>query len=290
MTKKRNLILGATLLLGICVHAEVLLVEDFDYAIGAKLTQCGSWYLQWQGGDDRLTITNGLEYTGYIQSGQGNGLLIDAESSSAIPHIQLPAPVTSGSVYVAMMIQATLPVGKSGWLTSFRDNKITSSDYNENGRLLISSDNRLGISVAKPTGTNGYSSKVLDTQKVYVVVLKYAIQTGANNDKVSLFVLDSLCRTEPATPDVGPLSDNEVPDINPANFLVRGFDDEGWIVLDGIRIATTWHEALGVTPTGITDIKSGTGKTDVRKYIENGTLVVESQGIRRNVLGTAVDM
>jgi len=285
----RKIILGALLMMGVAVQAKVLLVEDFDYKLGNQLTKCGKWYLQFPNNEDQITISNGLELEGYVQSGIGNGVLLDCKSGSAIPHIQIPE-VDSGSVYVAMMIQATLPVGKSGWLMSFRDNKLTSTTYNENGRLLINPDNQLGASVAGPTeSTCGYDALELNSQQVYLAVLKYTIVPGANNDETSLYVLDSVVNAEPKTPDVGPLTDSNVADINPSNLLLRGFSEDGWIVIDGIRVATTWHEAMGVEPTGWKEVQNAQCTMhNVRKYVENGRLVVEKNGVKCSVLGVSL--
>jgi len=281
----KRIVLGWMLVMSMMIRAEVLLVEDFDYTMGKQLTQCGQWYLQFPNNDDQITITNGLEMEGYAQSGIGNGVLIDCKSGSAIPHIAI-REVTSGSVYVAMMIQATLPVGKSGWLMSLRDNTLTTTTYNENGRLLINPDNQLGAAVAGPSeSTCAYDTLEMNSQQVYLAVLKYTIVAGSNNDETSLYVLDSVMNTEPDTANVGPLTDSSVADINPSNLLLRGFSTDGWIVIDGIRVATTWHEALGVEPTGLQVIGDRLQVTGVRKYVENGRLVVEKNGVKCSVLG-----
>jgi len=285
----RQTLIITMLLLGLMARAEVLLVENFDYTLGKQLTKCGQWYLQFPNNDDQITISNGLEFDGYVQSGIGNGVLIDCKSGSAIPHIAIKE-VTSGSVYVAMMIQATLPVGKGGWLMSLRDNTLTTTTYNENGRLLINEKNQLGASVAGPSeSTCAYDTLELNTQQVYLAVLKYTIVSGANNDETSLYVLDSVVNAEPKKPNVGPLTDSKVADINPSNLLLRGFSTDGWIVIDGIRVATTWHEALGVEPTGLQEVQNAQCTMhNVRKYVENGRLVVEKNGVRCSVWGVTL--
>jgi len=283
------------LLLGLIARAEVLLVEDFNYTIGSSLATYDTlspWYLQWPDNVDQITITNGLEYTNYIQSGIGNAALMAGNSGSAIPHLKLPQEVTKGSVYVAMMIQATLPVGKDGWIMSFRDSQIDQTHFNENGRLLINADNQLGISVEKPNSSAKlFAAKVLDPQQVYVAVLKYTVKSGKNNDETSLFVLDSICATEPSKPDAGPLKDSSVADINPANLLLRAFDADAWIVIDGLRIATTWADALGVEePSGLKEMyNTQCTMHNVKKKIVNGQMVVEKNGVCWSVLGRPIE-
>ncbi len=269
------------------VHAEVLLVEDFDYNFGSSVAGNGGWFLQYEGGTDLITISNGLEFEGYAQSGIGNGALIACESSSYIPHIAFPAEITSGSVYVAFMIQATLPVGKSGWLMCFRDNQITNSAFNENGRLLINTDNQLGISVCKPQGSTAeYMENGLDAQTVYLAVLKYEIKSGANNDETSLYVFSEMPSAEPTLPTVGPLKDANVADINPKHLLLRGFDEDAWILIDGIRAATTWEEAvLGVSSA----LPSAKTMNAVSKRFENGRLVITRGADSFSVLGTQIE-
>jgi len=59
-------------------------------------------------------------------------------------------------------------------------------------------------------------------------------------------------------------------------------------VVDGIRIATTWQEALGVKTTGLQVAGDRGQVTGVRKYVENGRLVMEKNGVKCSVLGTSL--
>jgi len=282
----RKLLTITSLLLGLLsARAEVLLVEDFDYNFGKNLTQCGMWYVEYSG-ENTIEISNGLEFAGYAQSGIGNGALINTEGSSGMPHITF-GKVTSGCVYVAMMIQGTLPPDKGGWILSLRDNHIWEQTYNENCRLLINADNQLGASVSKPTGIAEYDTTMMDSQRTYLAVLKYEIVAGKNNDRTSLYVLDSICASEPQTPTVGPLTDSSVADIEPYCLLLRGFDDEAWILVDGIRVATTWAEALGVEPTDL-DCLYPLPTTHYTKIIRDGRLIIQHQNGWWNIDGTPI--
>ena len=284
----RKIILILFFVLGVLsVRAEVLLVEDFDYNFGSSVAGNGGWFLQYPGGTDLITISNGLEFEGYAQSGIGNGALIACESSSNIPHIAFPTEITSGSVYVAFMIQATLPTGKGGWLMCFRDNDISNYTFNENGRLLINADNQLGISVCKPqSSTAEYMQQELDAQTVYLAVLKYEVKSGVKNDETSLYVFSEMPSAEPTLPTVGPLKDANVADINPKHLLLRGFDEDAWIIVDGIRAATTWEEAvLGVSSA----LESAKTMKAVSKRFENGRLVITRGNESFSVLGRQIE-
>lgn len=234
-------------LLGICIplSAQTLVTEDFDYELSASVTSCGSWMLQW-GGESAYLITNGLEFPHYAGCGVGNAVLLDSDGSNDQPHLPF-AEVTSGDVFVAFMFQPSV-VAKKGYFFCLRDNKLTGSDFNFNARVSINADYQLGLTFANNQNAV-YSSETLNPQKVYLCVVKYSIVSGTNNDAVSLYVFDSEgdIMSEPAAPTLGPLTDAAKVDINPANVVLRGFDNNGWLVIDGIRVAQTWRDAVEYT-------------------------------------------
>lgn len=67
---KHGLSLLTMLLCAAMAQAEVLVQEDFNYPLGDDLTGHG-WYTQY-GEPSGITLTNGLEFTGYIGFGVGN--------------------------------------------------------------------------------------------------------------------------------------------------------------------------------------------------------------------------
>lgn len=231
-------------------NAELLLQEDFDYPIGDELTEHG-WYTQW-GVASGMTITNGLELAPYIGSGVGNAALIDCESSGNQAHIAFKE-TTSGNVYAAFLFQPSIN-HKRGYFFALRDKNTEQGSYifNQNARVLLEADGRIGLAFANNQKAV-FTDEASDPQKVYLIVVKYSIIAGENNDEVSLYVLDGYTGTEPATPTIGALTDADEADIYPANVQLRGYDSNGWLVVDGLRVATTWEEAVASSGTTGTD-------------------------------------
>lgn len=220
--------------------AEVLLEENFDYPQGEFPLETGVWYTQW-GEASSLSIGDGLTFEGYAGSGVGNGVVIDADDSNN-PHRAFKQ-VTEGNVYVAFMLRP-FTVYKKGYFLTLRDSD--SYSFNFNGRVSVNESGQLGLTFANNQNAV-YADEVLDGNTTYLVVLKYAIVEGKNNDNVSLYCFDKMPDAEPAIPLVGPLSDAAKVDINPANIALRGYADAEKVelMLDGIRVATTWDEVLG---------------------------------------------
>lgn len=233
--------------------AEVLLEENFDYPQGEFPLTEGGWYTQW-GGASSLSIGEGLTFEGYAGSGVGNGVAINTDDDNN-PHRAFKQ-VTEGNVYVAFMLRP-LTAYKKGYFLTLRDGDMGGYSFNFNGRVSVNEDGQLGLTFANNQNAV-YADEVLDGNTTYLVVLKYTIVEGKNNDNVSLYCFDKMPDAEPAAPLVGPLSDAAKVDINPANVVLRGYAGADYVelLLDGIRVATTWDEALGKQASAET-VKAG---------------------------------
>lgn len=233
--------------------AEVLLEENFDYPQGEFPLTEGGWYTQW-GGASSLSIGEGLTFDGYAGSGVGNGVAINTDDDNN-PHRAFKQ-VTEGNVYVAFMLRP-LTAYKKGYFLTLRDGDMGGYSFNFNGRVSVNEDGQLGLTFANNQNAV-YADEVLDGNTTYLVVLKYTIVEGKNNDNVSLYCFDKMPDAEPAAPLVGPLSDAAKVDINPANVVLRGYAVADYVelLLDGIRVATTWDEALGKQASAET-VKAG---------------------------------
>ncbi len=248
-------------------HADLLLVEDFDYTAGTPLSDCG-WVTPY-GGTSTTAVSNGLNFDGYAGCGIGNGAIIGGLDNSYQPHKAFET-VNSGNVYVAMMLQP-YSCGKRTWIFSLRD-AISTSTFNYNGRIWINNENKIGLSYDKEG--EKYADRVLDNETTYLVVLKYTIVAGTKNDQVSLYLLDAFTASEPAEPllTTANSSSSANADINPQNIVLRSNGSDDWILVDGIRVATTWAEAVaaGSCPsTGVTQTQSDA----LHLYAENGCIL-----------------
>lgn len=235
------------------VHAEVLFTEDFDYQSGTSLTQHNDWFLQWGGASNMLAVEPGLEFAGYPGSGVGNALLIEGDYSNDMPH-HVFEQVKSGDVYVAVMLEPTF-VTKSGYFLTLRDEHADNTAYNYCGRVYAGVDenynNVVGLRFFKKADAVFDETVHPESDKTYLLVLRYHIVEGANNDEISLYLFDQMPTAMPENPLIGPLTDPQAPDINPAHVVFHGYDDDGYLTVDGLRVATTFEDAVGIEAQGL---------------------------------------
>lgn len=288
--KQLYLTLLFCLLLPTLMQAEVLAIEDFDYPLGDDLTQHG-WFTSW-GAASGITVTNGLEMAGFAGCGVGGAAVIDVISSSAQPHLPFRQH-QAGDLYVSFLLQPSI-CQKSSYFFCLRDSLL--SAFNYNARVFLSDNYRLGLTFAdnKKAVYSGYQ---LNPQKVYQLVLKYSVVPGNNNDSVSLYVFpngtprpDQEALTEPI---LSGIQDANKADITPAHVVLRGDDANNWFVVDGIRVATTWQEAIASADTGDcgqeqTALSCTPQADSPRKFIQNGQLFILHDGHLLNAMGQTI--
>lgn len=246
---KKQIVLLCALVVSATVLADVLFTEDFTTRIGKPVEGNNDWFTPYDGASN-IDITNGLEFAGYAMSGVGNAALLNGQSGQYQPHHSF-TEVNEGALYVAFMFQPAI-VAKAGWFFSLRDAYSTAT-YNYVGRIHMSAEGYLGLRFYKTADAVYDDTMQLDGQQTYLVVLKYTINKGDHNDAVSLYAFDTMPSDEPATPLIGPLTDAQAPDICPQNIVLRAYDANSWLVIDGIRVATTWSEAAARLSTALPD-------------------------------------
>lgn len=246
---KKQIVLFFALVVSATVFAEVLFTEDFTNGMGTPIEGYNGWFTPYDGASS-VTLTNGLEFAGYAMSGIGNAALLNGTSGQYQPHHSF-TEIKEGTLYVAFMFQPTI-VGKAGWFFSLRDAYSTTT-YNYIARIHISEEGYLGLRFYKTAAAVYDDTMSLDGEHPCLVVLKYTLREGEHNDEISLYAFDTMPADEPATPLVGPLTDAQAPDIHPQNIVLRAYDGDSWLVIDGIRVATTWSEAVAGLNTALPD-------------------------------------
>ncbi|PIQ07695.1 MAG: hypothetical protein COW71_15750, partial [Ignavibacteriales bacterium CG18_big_fil_WC_8_21_14_2_50_31_20] len=247
-----------------------LLVENFDYTAGDLLTDHG-WTAHSGAGTQSITVNDGgLSFTGYPSSGIGNAALLDNNGEDVNKTF---TEQTSGSIYASYLINVSGI--SSSYFSHFGATTIGSTFR---GKTFISGtapNLNFGVSVGSNTATN--SATTYSTGVTYLVVLKYTIVAGSNNDQVSLFIFSDGddFSTEPVTPTIGPLTDVAQSDLpNVGSFALRQFNASENLIIDGIRISDSWSQApLPVELTSFTanQTKAGvmlnwTTATEVNNY------------------------
>jgi len=214
-------------------YGQLLLDENFSYPAGSLLTANG-WTAHSGGGTQPITVSSGgLTYSGYVDSGIGNAALVDNNGEDDNKTFSTQS---SGTVYVAYMVNVTsiaagyfFHLGGTPIGTTFR------------GKVFMDATSHFGISVGSNTGT--YSATTFTLGTTYLLVIKYEIVAGTNNDKVSLFIFSSgVPATEPVTPTIGPLTDAAQSDINPGCVAIRQYSASENLMVDGIRVGNAWSD------------------------------------------------
>jgi len=213
-----------------------LLTEDFDFPAGALLTSNG-WNAHNAAGSQAITVdAGGLSYPGYVMSGIGNAALLDNNGEDVNRTFTAQA---SGPVYVAFM--ARMPVFSTGYFLHLGGNPIGTT---YRARVFGDVSGSLGLSFGSGTAT--LAPGTISASATYLLVLKYQVVAGTNNDQVSLFIFESgIPATEPSTPTIGPLTDAALTDITPASIALRQYVSTQNYLVDGIRVATSWADAIG---------------------------------------------
>lgn len=239
LTKKVFILLTALFTLWQTGTGQALLVENFDYPSGALLSTNG-WTAHSGGGTNSIdVIIPGLAFSGYPNSNIGGAAQLDNTGEDVN---KTYTAQTSGSIYSAFLIKVNTPA--DGYFLHLGGNPIGTTFRAKMFTIGTTSPFNFGISVGSNTVTP-ISSGSYTSGTTYLCVLKYEIVSGTNNDIVSLFIISGeIPTTEPTTPTVGPLTDAAQTDINPGSIALRQFVSTQNIIIDGIRIATSWADAI----------------------------------------------
>lgn len=220
-------------------NGQALMVENFDYPAGALLTASG-WTAHSGGGSQAIdVVVPGLTFAGYPLSNIGGAAQVDNNGEDV--HRKFTVQ-TTGKVYAAFMVQVN--GSAEGYFLHFGGDPVGTT-YRPKLFLVGTADPfNFGLSVGSntPTPVSGGS---FTFGKTYLLVMKYEMVEGEKNDAVSLYIMDAtIPATEPATPTIGPLTDSGQTDITPGTLALRQFNAGQNIVVDGIRVATSWEEAV----------------------------------------------
>ena len=220
-----------------------LLVEEFNYTVGEKLSDNGWVAYSGETGTPIYIVSGNLEYPDYVSSNIGNSIEIIGQVSTSEDVKKTFTAQTSGSVYFSFLVNFNS-------VTNAIDGEyfvgiVNSTSGTMKGRLFIKRDTSnfaFGISKA---GTNlseiEYTSFSYSTNTTYLLVLKYTINSGSPNDVIELFINPDLSSSEPSADLV--TSDNATDLSEVGGIALRQGNSSFEVILDGLRIATSWGQA-----------------------------------------------
>ena len=256
---KKAWFLHAFLIFYFSVTAQISPVwtENFEYLSGDEIGDHG-WVFE--NSNPYLKVCPGLIFKGYTGSGIGNGLRIKDDGEAArhtFPQI------SKGNVYVSFLVQFNSNLKSQYFFTLWDGNMPswaggTDTKFAFNGRIYCENnsefDSKLNIGLSFHDNKKSIytADKPVTVGETYLLVIKYEIVPGENNDKVSLYLLDRILDQEPGKPMLGPLSDNTSKgDIYPAGLMFRPSHAGQDIVVDGIRVGSSWNSVISSTSSGI---------------------------------------
>jgi len=226
----------------------LFLEEEFDYPANDFITAHG-WTAHSGAGTNPIPVaTSGLSYTGYLPT---TGLSAQTSASGEDDHRAFVL-FDHGNVYASFLVNVISAPTSDEYVFHFGPQNI-GTDFK--GRFFIKDDSAgnisFGLSKAS-TSSISYTTASYNTATTYLVVIKYAIKAGSNNDEVYMWINPTIGATEPACLITAP----DVTGWDAANIgtvSIRQGTNTPVIQIDGIRVsndwATLWADVEPVTPT-----------------------------------------
>lgn len=213
--------------------------EDFNYGSTAgnlKDVNGGNWSVFSGSVNPIKYVVPGLTFAGYAGSGVGGGVISENGSGSREDQFRTFATQTSGTIYVAQLVNIATAAG-GDFFTSLRD---PAGGYFN--RLYVKDDGgKPAIGLGKSTATTAYSPQALSYGTTYLVITKYDFASGLS----SLYVLSGAIPVlEPANADA--TTDTGTGPVSLVNVIIRQNTVALTTSFDGIRVATSWKQAVGL--------------------------------------------
>ena len=236
--KIRLFTLTALLCTALFTTAQVL-TEQFEYTPGSTLASNG-WDAHSASGTNSMTVgASSLTFPTYSPTPVGGSAICAGSGEDVNKYF---GPITSGSIYASFLFRLDT-IGGSGYFFHFMDSASTSA-YRARTYFQADANNpnafNFGLTFNSSTGVFDTTEFMLgDT---LLVVAKYTIVSGVDNDEVSLYVFDAngSFATEPSSPLLGPVTGTNN-DIDPARIALRQFNTSTDFVVDAFSVSTTWN-------------------------------------------------
>ncbi len=222
-----------------CTWGAPLLTENFDYRTGDNITSNG-WTAYNGVGKNPIKVTSGgLTYSGYASSGIGNAAAIRAVDGE--DDIKVFDSRNSGSLYAAFLVNVSDAGTDSDYTFGFYQ-YIPTTFY---GRVYIrKADSSIAFGLSKYNDTPTYTSFSYALNTTYLIVIKYTFSGMSKDDTVALYINPTPGGSEPSATITAFTAANS-DSIGLSAFLLRqGATYFPSAVVDGIRVATSWSDAV----------------------------------------------
>lgn len=244
---KRNFLLSLLLTLfcmafSIGAYAQAILVEDFNYTVGSTLISNG-WSITGSSQDNPILVGDGLAFSGYAGSGIGGAALVNNNYQDVNKSF---TSTSSGTLYMAFMF-------KTG-STNYQGYFMHMSDADTNGncstnrfssRIWVNDQGtQIGISNngSFPTG----NTLTITPGTTYLGVVEHDFTSGSSK----LYVFENFPSSQPTS---GFVTASTTTTYATAFVCLRQYNNNQDITVDGIRVATTWSDAVAAASTNMAD-------------------------------------
>lgn len=266
-------------------------------------TDYTNWYYKQVTGYNGLQVSSdaNLTHANYCPETIGKGVLITARGC---PEYRQFATINSGNIYMSALIKInSFPNSTKDVLLSLCQNK-GSGTFDNFGRVYAyKTDNGFQLGIAKYSEASGYIHYTEDLilGETYLIVVKYEIKEGTQNDSVTLYI-NPNSSTEPLTgygtipqiktgggSEAGANSKNDAPSFG-AVCINQSANTPRDMIIDELKVATTWAD-LGIsdgdTPVVKPELDVTPSSIDFGKYISGQkyekTFTVTGENLKEDI-------
>jgi hypothetical protein len=197
-----------------------------------------------------------LTYPGLVTTGGGHVALVSANTEDV--GYSFDPPVNSGSLYVSVLFQAVstdLITNSAGdYFLHLHDGKAST---NFRTRLFVRPGTAAGtinIGIRMSSETIVWDAADLAADTTHLVVLRVDFVAGDDNDVNSVFINPTISATEPTPTIVANVATGADYASGADRVSLRqGNAQAGGFLVDELRVATTWVEAVPADPASVSD-------------------------------------
>jgi endonuclease I len=241
-------------------EGQALLVEYFKYQAGQNLIDNGWTSHSGTSGDIKI-VSPALEFDNYHGSGVGNAVALYDNGQDV--NVNFPEQ-TQGTVYVAFTVQ-TQTTNAEGYFLHLGQTELETNFFT---RVWVNATGTgLGIGSSTPS-----SFVTITTDTPWLAVVKLSLDTKQSQ----LFVFSSFPYAEPAEAHASFAETASFSNVG--TIALRQFSANQRVMVDGIRVATSWTEAVygsGDEPPSAYTVKFSVINVDGQPH---GTLTATANG------------
>jgi hypothetical protein len=228
---------------GVAAPGILIMKEDFNYgATTSTLTavSSGTWPIFSGTVNPAKYVSPGLSLPGYAGSGVGGAVISENGAGSREDYSKAFTTQTSGVIYAAQLVNVSAASTTVDFFGGLRDPAIAGNYYN---RLNVKDDGtgKPTFGVGKSSATVAFATGSYNYGTTYLVVTKYDFSTGVS----SLYVISGAPSViEPPLADATTSTGTGPAALG--NIIIRQGTGVLTATYDGIRVATSWKEAVGL--------------------------------------------